>query len=576
MLTIKKNDQTIAYFDNVFFAESDEGDGFFNSLSFTYDSDLSEFVITLLNDNTENTETLTFTDLLLDDTNVSGLSYQNDDSSEIPLRSTVIYDYLDFDFVADEDLTLYIIETTPVVEDDIDVSISDVNGTSLWTDQVTGSTLTRINVMVDTMYDVYRFTFSYLHNGIEYQITHNVSADGSDVPYAEDFAGFELNNSGEIDLTTSYIFTETALIAGLEFKANQPTPPNPTFDMDVSIDTVDGTVDNSVTVQVYEFVKFEMTYNSSYNYYDLKYVYLDKNNYTITGHLYSVADGVDIPFKEDMKTYRVNGSGEYYLGTEYINSALKELTIAFNLKYDKGTPKDLFKKCCDLKLKDLTIDNVLYESAVNDFFKLLYSIFVTPPAWIRNYINISDEYFMNHSGRKYVSPMMKRLLKDVQFKSDYTQKMNRLVQSFWIKYGQDIENYYDNYKTKFMIDHEEGFERTRTPNLTENFDWSENKVFSDTQSGNPSESYYGFNSANATPVSKSSLDSKVEHSALEKDNFEKHEKRNTGTETTVENQKHYHGDLFENGLNALQFFKLYNFYDYLFERIDKVLTIDLY
>ena len=60
-----------------------------------------------------------------------------------------------------------------------------------------------------------------------------------------------------------------------------------------------------------------------------------------------------------------------------------------------------------------------------------------------NYATLDLEYYLNHSGYKYISPMVERL-----YDKDSTTYLSKIADVFILRYGDNLKKIYDALNTK--------------------------------------------------------------------------------------------------------------------------------
>lgn len=155
-----------------------------------------------------------------------------------------------------------------------------------------------------------------------------------------------------------------------------------------------------------------------------------------------------------------------------------------------------------------------------------------PFEWLTNTIalTLDKEYYLARSGDKYISPLYQRLLELVDGGSEidvmqtiasiiiqhYENEWNRLFEVLIVAEYNPIENY--------------NMYQKETPNITKQVDASQNsKIKVENVNREDTSSTYGFNSSDATPVSKVQYGGDVITSGDIKDNHQHNTESETGT-----------------------------------------------
>ena len=197
--------------------------------------------------------------------------------------------------------------------------------------------------------------------------------------------------------------------------------------------------------------------------------------------------------------------------------------------------------------------------------------------------DIDIEYYLNHSGDKFISPMYSKLLE-----SDETTALSKLAKIAVMKYK---DNWMRIYSAYFDSDYNPienySMTETETPNLTDTEtpnitrDTTDSQSTNVTTSNSSDSSVHGFNSPEASPAEEGGSSQTISGDA--EDNVRTSVESETGTRTTT-----HTGDrtLVRSGnigvttsqqmLQSELDLRKYDFYSMIMNDVDKLLCLALY
>lgn len=208
-------------------------------------------------------------------------------------------------------------------------------------------------------------------------------------------------------------------------------------------------------------------------------------------------------------------------------------------------------------------------------FNAIKSVTGQPFEWLtQDNADILDiEYYLNHSGDKFIAPMFEKLLSldnvNVMEKlakviiNKFQEKWNKLYTAFLDTEYEPLENY--------------NMEQVETPNITKgSTENTKTKVETETENDKTEVKTYGFNSVNPVPSGESERNGKVTVSGSKDDNETTRTETETGTRSLTR-----HGNI---GVTTSQQMlqseitlrTSYNFVEMLYKDVDSVLTLLVY
>lgn len=234
-----------------------------------------------------------------------------------------------------------------------------------------------------------------------------------------------------------------------------------------------------------------------------------------------------------------------------------------------------------MKKLNETINDILTD---NGIFHYLHTI-DSDIEWLDNGNDktLDIEYYLNHSGDKYISPMYNKLLE-----SDPTNHMTRLANIILLKYKDNWQKLYTAYfDSDYNPIENYAMTETETPNLTTTEAPNLTHSTTDTQETNLTTSQssdastYGFNSDESTPTDEGSSSQTITGDADE--NVRTSTTSETGTKTTSQTGSK---TLIRSGnigvttsqqmLNSEIQLRKFDFYNMIMNDIDNVLCLNLY
>lgn len=208
-------------------------------------------------------------------------------------------------------------------------------------------------------------------------------------------------------------------------------------------------------------------------------------------------------------------------------------------------------------------------------FNAIKSTSGQPFEWLTqpNADTLDVEYYLNHSGQKWISPMFRKLLdlQDVNaiqqiakiIINKFEDKWNKLFEAFIESEYKPLENY--------------SMEEVETPDITkESTENTKTKVETSTENDKTEAKVHGFNSVEGVPSGSTERNGKVVVEGGADDNEVHREDTETGTRTLTR-----HGNIGVTSSQQMltQEIELrsgYNFVEMLFKDVDSVLTLLVY
>lgn len=205
-----------------------------------------------------------------------------------------------------------------------------------------------------------------------------------------------------------------------------------------------------------------------------------------------------------------------------------------------------------------------------------------------NVVTMSQDYYLYHSGEKKVSPVYQKLVDGGE--EDVIEKIADIIYNKyhdkWMRlYSVLVESEYAPLENYNMLEVETpNLTDTETPNITHSDTQTQQTNITTTGNSNNDTSVYGFNSANATPQSESGATSSATTSGDAEDNVI----TKTGTETGTRTTAHTGTKRLERSGNIgvttsqqmleseVTLRQRYNFYNIVYQDIDKVFTLSVY
>lgn len=226
-----------------------------------------------------------------------------------------------------------------------------------------------------------------------------------------------------------------------------------------------------------------------------------------------------------------------------------------------------------MKISDLyPIDSVL---AVNP--SLIFNDLVLKED-LNDFINnnnvalLNQDYYLSHSGDKYVSPFVEKLYDDGKTATEITSFVSSIVYN---RFGAKWKKIYDALMTEYNPLENYSMEEERTPDLTEEETQNEKSDVTTERETSATNSYKGFNANDPIVVNKTDGDETTTTSGAKLDNEVTKSTTHTGTETltragnigvTTSQQ------MLESEFKVRQ----YDFYKMIYNDIDSVLCLSVY
>ena len=187
------------------------------------------------------------------------------------------------------------------------------------------------------------------------------------------------------------------------------------------------------------------------------------------------------------------------------------------------------------------------------------------------------EYFMNHSGQKYISPMLSQLLEmsgTTVLSEQHKQLVHYIIRSKFINKWRVLYEYIhktDDYNPLNNYNIKQVETPDITYNTTDTFKYKNTRTNSDTTDND----VFGFNSSTAVNADKITRNVTVTDERLPDDNIDTREKTETGTRTTT--REGINGNFTEQQLLTQEIELRKNiFLNIVYNDLDSVLTLSTY
>ena len=164
-----------------------------------------------------------------------------------------------------------------------------------------------------------------------------------------------------------------------------------------------------------------------------------------------------------------------------------------------------------------------------------------------NYATLDLEYYINHSGYKYISPLVDRL-----YTKDATTYLSKIADVFILRYGDNLKKIYDALNTTYKP--LENYSMVEDENVG-----SEIVMDADTDNN-----VYGFNTTATNGVPNSKNTNKTTTTG-DYDKNKKHLTRSGNIGVTTSQQ------MLESELNL----RRYQFYQYVYKCVDSIMCLDV-
>ena len=151
----------------------------------------------------------------------------------------------------------------------------------------------------------------------------------------------------------------------------------------------------------------------------------------------------------------------------------------------------MVKKMKRIKIKDLyPIDVVLAINPQLIFNELVLKEDLNDFINSNNITSLNQDYYLSHSGDKYISPFVERLFNDGKTASEISSFVANICYN---RFGVKWKKIYDALLTEYNPLENYSMEETRTPNLTDSDTENVGTNISGTRTTNASSKYKGFN-----------------------------------------------------------------------------------
>ena len=234
-----------------------------------------------------------------------------------------------------------------------------------------------------------------------------------------------------------------------------------------------------------------------------------------------------------------------------------------------------------MKISDVFTPELIFSDDITTLFEELSKVESENPVYPKvsefintdNYLTLNEDYFVNHSADKFVSPFFKKLYN--AFGSDPDTFAEKVAQVIYNRFGEKWKRIYDAIMTIYNPLENYSMEEVRTPDLSISETENEKTDINVDRETHATNSYKGFNANDPVVVNKTDGDEDVTTSGAKLDNEKSKSTSHTGTETltragnigvTTSQQ------MLESEFKVRQ----YDFYKMVYNDIDSVLCLSVY
>lgn len=189
-----------------------------------------------------------------------------------------------------------------------------------------------------------------------------------------------------------------------------------------------------------------------------------------------------------------------------------------------------------------------------------------------NVATLNQDYYLSHSGDKYVSPFVEKLYDDGKSATEINTFVASIVYN---RFGVKWKKIYDALMTEYNPLENYSMEEERTPDLTEEETQNEKSDVKTERETHATNSYKGFNASDPVVVNKTDGTEDVETSGAKLDNEITKSTTHTGTETLTRSGNigvTTSQQMLESEFKVRQ----YDFYKMMYNDIDSILCLSVY
>lgn len=190
-----------------------------------------------------------------------------------------------------------------------------------------------------------------------------------------------------------------------------------------------------------------------------------------------------------------------------------------------------------------------------------------------NYSDIDLEYFIGTSGDKFISPLLEKLMEDLN--GDIYEVSKQLEKIIFRRFGDKWKRLHDALIQEYNPLENYSMEEIRTPDLTTDETSNTKTDITVERDSEASNSYKGFNATEPSLVSKSEGDETTTTEGTKADNEVSKKTEETGTETTTRSGNigvTTSQQMLESEFKVRQ----YDFYKQIYSDVDSVLCLSIY
>lgn len=190
-----------------------------------------------------------------------------------------------------------------------------------------------------------------------------------------------------------------------------------------------------------------------------------------------------------------------------------------------------------------------------------------------NYADIDLEYFLGTSGDKFISPLLEKLMEDLN--GDIYDVSKQIEKIIFRRFGDKWKRLHDALVQEYNPLENYSMEEIRTPDLTTDETSNTKTDITVDKDSEVSNSYKGFNATDPSLVSKSEGDETTTTTGAKADNEVSKKTEETGSETTTRSGNigvTTSQQMLESEFKVRQ----YDFYRQIYSDVDSVLCLSIY
>lgn len=226
-----------------------------------------------------------------------------------------------------------------------------------------------------------------------------------------------------------------------------------------------------------------------------------------------------------------------------------------------------------MKVNDLyPIDSVLAINPSLIFNELVLKQDLNDFINSNNVATLNQDYYLSHSGDKFISPFVEKLYDDGKSATEITSFVASIVYN---RFGVKWKKIYDALMTEYNPLENYSMEEERTPDLSFEETQNEKSDIKTERETSATNSYKGFNASDPVVVNKTDGEENVETSGAKLDNEVSKTTTHTGSETLTRSGNigvTTSQQMLESEFKVRQ----YDFYKMIYNDIDSVLCLSVY